>query len=116
GGHVVAVAPRNDERPRSRGRICPSDTSILALETRRAQGMPGAVAPGSRVQRNSKERTRVDHRYNRTRPAFPARCLTTYSVLSSAYRAFLVTVTPGDHTRGLTPASGCRDHTASSNA
>src|SRR5215470_13146270 len=69
----------------------------------------------SRVQESAKNAHEPSQVQPNT-PAFPARCLTTYTVLSSAYRALLVAVPPGLSTRRLTPASGCRDHTASSNA
>src|ERR1700742_659499 len=60
-----------------RDAIRPSDAGSFAPKAR-AQGMPGAVAPAVSCAKIAKRTHTSGHRYNRTRPAFPARCLTTY--------------------------------------
>src|SRR5580704_15521839 len=60
------------------------------------------------------ERTRVV-RSHRNHPAFPAQWFTAYTVLSPVI-GFLATVAGGVASTGLTPASGCQDHTSSPSA
>ncbi len=50
--------------------------------------MPGAVAPESLVRANAQRNAHEHLQVQPNTPAFPARCLTTYTVLSPVYRAF----------------------------
>jgi len=119
------LAPRNDEATpaHSRGRFCPGFSQSSALRKQRAQGRPDASRTRSLVC--SKKHTSMDHRYAETiRPSLrdglaaytcSPRCTGLFSHRPpglSAYRP------QGRHRllRGLTPASGDRDHTVSPSA
>src|SRR5690348_14172202 len=90
---------------------------LAALDEKRAQGMPGDVAPESLVRGECAKQMRTSiNRYNRTRRhslrdvgrLIP--CSPRSTGLDSLRR-------PGCfETRSLTPASGCQDHTASPDA
>jgi len=109
-------------RPRSRGAMRPRFASVHPPRERRAQGKPGADCTRGRAH---KKRTR-DHRFNRIIPAFPARWVTAYFVISSVTGLFATVAVrntthlePGRASaspQDLTPASGRRNHTTSPSA
>jgi hypothetical protein len=107
---------------RSRGMMHPrfADVSPSKEGGRRESRAP--IAPA--VVRTGS--ARVDHRFNRIDPAFPARWVTAYFVLSSVTGLFATVDLRNDDAsqpgwvdaspQGLTPASGRQDHTTSPSA
>jgi hypothetical protein len=94
-------------------RLRPSFASFVALERLRAQGMPGAVAPARLVCTNcAKERTRANHRYNRTRRHSLRSGLRLIRDLLGV-PCSLAAVALRFVSQHLIPASGDRDHTIS---
>jgi hypothetical protein len=123
--HRIQISNSDEDvRPHSRGAMHPRLASTShPPEEQRAQGKPGADCTRGRAHKSA----RVDHRFNRIVPAFPARM--GYGLLRALLGDRLVChrrVTddrcipkPGwvnASPQRLTPASGRRNHTTSPSA
>src|SRR6185312_1368952 len=113
---AFANAPRGRKQTASR-RLTPELCIILGpSESKRVQGMPGAVAPASLVCSNALERTRAVYRYNRTHSGIPCAMVSGLYVISSVHRALWPPSPASSSPADLIPASGDQDHTTSPSA
>src|SRR6266567_6748410 len=105
-----------DVRPHSRGRQMPELCEGLGpLGKKRAQGKPDArCTRGLVCNVHKKVRTRA-YRSSGGNPAFPARWVTAYFVLSPV-TGFVATVIKRIFPQNLAPAPGRQDHTTSPSA
>jgi hypothetical protein len=109
------VIQRENVRPHSRGAMRPSFASIFALDKKRAQGKPGArCTRGPVCNCYWQKRTRA-YRFSGGNPAFPAQWFYGLFRALPGDRA-LLPPSPALLSANLTPASRCRDHTASPSA
>jgi hypothetical protein len=101
--------------PWSRGTICPSFARTLPSRKLRARGTPGAVAPAvscaANAQKNAHELSAGTTEHIRHSPRDVGRLIP-----CSPRRTGLYSHRRPQFLASLTPASGCRDHTALSNA
>jgi hypothetical protein len=111
---------RENMKPRSRGAFCPSYAKNLdppEIGGRRKGRVPARTRGPSREKIRAKARSPQVAAENT--PAFPAQWFYGLYALSSASQCLIATIAarrPLEPARGLTPASGRRDHTISPSA
>ena len=107
----VAGDDNRDMASHSRGAIfARAVPDHLSLDSKRAQGKPGASRTRSLMREIDKAHERSHHRFSQFSPAFPARWSNGLLRALPGDRA-LLPPSPAKNPASLTPASGRQDHT-----
>ena len=88
-GEALAKTGRRDDDNHSHGAVSPEFCNLVVPPRKRAQGKPGADCARSPVcEKCAKGSTRVNYRYSRDIPAFPAQCFYDLYVISPVSGVF----------------------------